>query len=113
MLPDSSAADTLESGVGERLEAGVECQVLPEGDAFDVHARIEQPMLRDFRLIGVVREEASALSLEVSFADDEPLQADCDAQVQTVVPGALWIRKLSCPAPCGVVGGLIVEQCAH
>lgn len=129
-LPDSSAVDTLSTGMGDRLRDGdgvdIECQVRrrsSEPDVFDVALRMRRQGLADFRLSGTVQQGAeNVLAFSLTLNGTGTFSADCSADASVVVPGAVWLHSVTCQEPslgmdrlaeCTFAGAAIFEDCAR
>ncbi len=124
-LPDASAAATLAGadGRGSRLTEGVSCSVVPleqERGEFSVRVSLSHPSFGRFEANGGLHERGSnRLTVEVATDAGSVDQSGCDAEVQALLPGAVWLRNLRCPAlyasaspdVCSATGALIFENC--
>lgn len=114
------------TGEGERLvdrgTDAVECTVRPsENGAYQVQMSIATAgEVAFFSASGVVSETSS--DLDVSFQTPSFVleQDGCTATVDTVIPGAIWLRDFRCPmlvdertlgVTCAGTGALIFENC--
>jgi hypothetical protein len=115
-----------QTGVGERVvdgadEYSVSCVVTPLSDdrsAYGVYLELGLGVdLLQFS--GTVGETpGNVLNVNVTAFGLE--QADCTVEVDTLVPGAVWFRSVSCPrlvnstgALCSESFGVIFENCDH
>ena len=129
-LPDG-ARDTLisETAAGERVVEGddglVECLVQDTGDQenFLISLRLQSGSVGNFRASGQL-SKMNGGTLDVNFTiTGSALEADgCTAQVETLIPGALWVNSLECTGlkdasspnlACDATGGLIFENCSR
>jgi hypothetical protein len=141
-FPDSTARDTIvgTTGVGKRAEDGsdylVVCTVkqASAGGPYDVSLRFGGGDVGSFTASGSLTAPAPAATgsdtvdtsgtLNVNFntADFALSQTGCTAQVHALVPGAVWLKNLSCPTmkdpsspsiSCQGTARLIFENCSH
>jgi hypothetical protein len=137
-LPDSSARDNIiNGGGGERLEDGgdsiVECGVT-EGAAagtYNVTYRISVGEIGSYSASGIVTvtpgqaggasKGTGTLNVDFSTTQFSLGQRGCEATVEQVGPGVIWISNLSCPEledpsspsiSCVGTGGWIAENCS-
>jgi hypothetical protein len=113
------------TGVGERVASGsggyyIECAVKPlstEPLSYQVHLVLGRSVDL-FQFDGTVLEGAADSVLDVKVLALE--QADCSARVDTVLPGAVWFRSVSCPhlahpatpeSVCSAAFSAIFENC--
>jgi hypothetical protein len=119
---------TSTNAVGERIEDDsdnlVECSVraVSAGSLeHSVNLRFSGGAVGNFSAVGRVSKDAGG-ELEVSFNTGEFAleQANCTATVETVTPGAVWVKSLRCQSlredsspdiECDGVGGVIFENC--
>ena len=124
------ATITSTNGVGDRIKDGgdnlVECDVRPQSGStsnFNVSVRFSGGEVGNFVASGVLTKENGG-NLQVSFNTGQfSLEQDnCTAQVETLVAGAIWVSRVSCPdlrdpsSPgiiCDGQGGVIFENCEH
>lgn len=131
--PDTAQATILgASGQGARVVAGrdqlVDCSVQPSAesaDHYDVRLRFQGGEIGNFVATGRLTASPAATepnTVEVSLvtAQFSLAQQRCTADVNVIVPGAVWIRNLHCdslrdPASPGIScagqGGVIFENC--
>lgn len=123
-LPDATAAATLMGdGRGSRLTEGVSCSVVdwePELAEFSVRLSLSHPSFGRFEANGGLHERGSnRLTVEVATGAGSVDQSGCEAEVKVLLPGAVWLRNLRCPAlyasastdVCSATGALIFENC--
>ena len=122
------------SGVGARVKDGSEnlvvCDVrLVAGSTtnYNVSLRFQGGEIGNFVANGVLTDQApagAAGTVNVSFntAQFNLVQSQCTVEVDTLAPGAIWLRGLRCdglkdPSSPGILcdgqGGLIFENCSH
>jgi hypothetical protein len=144
MLPDETALATLSSshGTGARVAHGqridgeratVACTVTPVDEletTFDVELRFAHPHLGlalrgtgtlvDTRPHVLGNTPLQSLAIELFAGDDRLHQADCEAEVQALVAGAVWLSAVRCPrllhtsdplSSCLATGKLLFEHC--
>ena len=121
---------TSTDGVGERAKDGgdniIECDVRPQTGSttnFNLGVRFSVGEIGNFVASGVVaKDTGGSLDINLVTSQFRLEQNDCTATVEQVVPGAVWIDRLSCPdlrdpsSPgiiCDGLGGFIFENCAH
>lgn len=125
--PDARATISSSDAVGARIEDGrdnlVECDVrLARGSTtdFTVSLRFSGGEVGNFSANGTLTQDGG--QLEVSFNNGVSTleQDDCMATVETIAPGAVWLRNLRCTQlvdesspglQCDGQGGVIFENC--
>lgn len=129
-LPEGSAPGTIqgqiqntpreEDGVGSNV---IDCSVRPaSGGGFQVSLTLRSsPDIRLFQVSGTVNQGASQVRVSVQSDRVGALQQQvCDANVEVVRNGAIWIRSLSCSdmtddlspsTRCAATGGVLFERC--
>lgn len=139
-LPDATASETLTgtSGNGRRLVNGasargqvadVKCRVAPSDGAtgyFDVRLSIRAGRGGTFEAAGNLRQAPSQLlAVQVAGPGLVLEQENCEAEVDTILPGAVWLRAIRCSdlssetqgtpsaiSECEATGAAIFESCA-
>jgi hypothetical protein len=104
----------------------IQCQVRRRSDGLDgfaVDLRLRRQMVADFRLTGVVQQGAeNVVAISLTMADAGMLSADCSADASVIVPGAVWLRAVTCREPllgkepwaaCVFAGAAIFEDCGR
>jgi hypothetical protein len=130
-LPDNTAPTTIQGQVSgsTREEDGagstvVDCRVrATTGGAFEIALQLRSPPdVRLLSLSGTVAQGAGQ-QVRVSLQSDQVgalAQQVCDAQVEVVRDGAIWIRSLDCSdltddrspsTHCAATGGVLFERC--
>jgi hypothetical protein len=132
MVPNSDALTTLENGAGERAIDGrdgeVRCRVasLPDPDrSFAIDLSYRQGLGGDDEL-HVMGELSGGLAagrvlLQLNLPPTGPIEAECRAEVQAVLSGAIWLRATDCTrvsyggesVDCDVELGMIFENCSR
>jgi hypothetical protein len=134
-LPDGARATISgTTGVGDRLKDGgdnlVECDVGRVGGSttnYNVSLRFQGGEIGNFVARGVLTDGAApgaAGTLNVTFNTGQfaLAQSQCTVDVDTLAPGAIWLRGLRCDGlkdlsspgiSCDGQGGLIFENCSH
>lgn len=133
-FPDSARATVSgATGVGDRVKDGadslVECDVRPAGGStttYNVSLRFQGGDVGNFVASGVLTKGAAGAvgTVEVRFntAQFNLAQSQCTAEIDTLSPGAIWLRNLHCDGlkdqsspgiTCDGQGGLIFENCSH
>lgn len=130
-LPDTTAPATIQGQVdgSTREEDGagstvVDCSVrAAAGGAFDIALQLRSPP--DVRLLSVsgTVAQGAGQQVRVSLQSDQVgalQQQVCDAEVQVIRNGAIWIRSLNCTdltddrspsTHCAATGGVLFERC--
>jgi hypothetical protein len=123
---------TAGNGAGARFVDGtddgyVTCTV-EEGGAdgqFNVDVRLSAGDFGNLSVVGVAPAAGGQATVDVNFTTTSALslsQDDCTATVEEALPGAIWLKNLSCPGlvdpsspgiSCTGTGGLIAENCAR
>jgi hypothetical protein len=134
-FPDGARATvTGNSGVGDRVKDGgedlVECDVRLAGGSttnYNVALRFQGGEIGNFVAEGALTDPKAGGApgtLRVSFntAQFNLVQAQCTVEIDTLAPGAIWLRSLHCDglkdqsSPgiiCDGQGGVIFENCSH
>lgn len=125
----STSAQTLSTGVGERLTSGagatLDCRVEAEAadsESFGLELDLEHSALPRMRVAGQLRDgTGEGFSVDLSLAGGGALQARCLGVARAVHPGAAWLELRECgdmvwngePAACTLSAGVLFEHCAH
>jgi hypothetical protein len=141
-FPDETARDTVlgSSGNGKRVIDGadnvVDCTVKQNasGGDYNVSLRFQGGDVGNFVATGVLTAPQAVAAGQDSIDTDGTVdinfntsqfalsERSCTAKVHTLVPGAIWLRSLSCDAlkdmsspsiSCQGNGGVIFENCSH
>jgi len=134
-IPDGARATTSgTSGMGPRVEDGgenaVECDVrLACGSTtnYNVSLRLQVGEIGNFVANGVLTkadDPQAAGTVDVALITPQFSlgQTKCAVGIETLVPGAIWLKTLHCdnmrdPSSPGIAcdgqGGVIFENCAH
>jgi hypothetical protein len=114
-VAEGSVAEAGAAGSGVRVDDGV-----PLG--FDVELLVESAEVR-WRVVGRVATGAtSTVRVETQDVVVGSLVAQCEVVVETVIPGAAWLRDWQCPdvvldgrsrIECSSGGGAIFENCGR
>ncbi|MET0410345.1 MAG: hypothetical protein ABW217_03570 [Polyangiaceae bacterium] len=129
-LPEGSAPSTIQGQIDgtPREEDGagtnvIDCSVRPaSGGGFNISLSLRAtPDIRLFEVSGTVNEGASQVRVSVQSDRVGALQQQvCDADVQVIRNGAVWIRTLNCSdmtdplspsTRCAATGGVLFERC--
>lgn len=125
-IPDGARATiTSATADGARVKDGrqtlVECDVRPAGGTdFSVSLRFQSDEVANFSADGTLSAEGGTLDVSFNTGVFAVGQDDCVATVETLTPGAIWLRGLRCQdmrdpsSPdirCDGQGGLIFENC--
>lgn len=129
-LPEGSAPSTIQGNVNgtSREEDGadnnvIDCSVRPaSGGGFEISLSLRSPPdIRLFQVSGTVNEGPSQVRVSVQSDRVGSLsQQVCDANVEIIRNGAVWINSLNCsdmtdqlsPAThCAATGGVLFERC--
>ena len=134
-FPDSARATVSGgSGMGDRVKDSgdtlVDCSVRPAGGSssdYNVSLRFQGGEVGNFVAEGVLTDPkagGAAGTVKVSFntAQFNLAQAQCTVEIDTLAPGAIWLRGLHCDSLkdqsspgiiCDGQGGVIFENCSH
>jgi hypothetical protein len=134
-LPAGARATTSgSSGVGDRVKDGgenlVECDVRPAAGSttnYTVSVRFSGGEIGNFVANGTLTDGAAAgaagtVNVAFNTGQFSLTQSQCTVEVDTLAPGAIWLRNLRCDnlkdlsSPgiiCDGQGGLIFENCSH
>ena len=105
---------------GENL---VDCDVRPRNGSstdYDVRLRFAGADVANFSASGTLSFSGGELEVDFNTAEVGLTQLDCVTTVETITPGAIWLRTLHCPnlrdpsspgLQCDGQGGLIFENC--
>lgn len=131
---DARATVSGSTGVGARLKDGgdtiVECDVRPAAGSttnYNVSLRFQGGEIGNFVARGaitkgVAAEAAGTLQVSFNTAQFALAQSQCTVAIDTLEPGAVWLRSLRCnnlrdqSSPdivCDGQGGVIFENCSH
>jgi hypothetical protein len=103
----------------------IDCSVTPSASAagsFDVNLNLSGGRIGVFNANGVLSPAGGELDVSLQTTAFTLEQDGCTAMVDTVIPGAVWIRALACPQmveertpgnSCSGNGGLIFENCGR
>jgi hypothetical protein len=129
-LPAGTAADTIRGQISgtPRLEDGkggnvVDCSVRATATpgAFQVALQLRSTEIRNFQASGTLSKGVGTVRISLQSDRTGALgQSDCEAEVEVISDGAVWIRSLRCDSLtdelstntlCLGAGGVLFERC--
>lgn len=131
-LPEGGRVTTTSmTGEGERIvdrgATAVTCTVRAAADApgsyqLALSIQTQDTEIGYFSVNGVVSDTATDLDVRLQTTTFQLEQEGCTATIDTVIPGAVWLRDLRCPqlvderttgVACSGNGALIFENCSR